>query len=155
VEIIPDQAEHHSGEGRKVFGFRPESCSPSARNRVRDHPGTLFGFTPESRSPSSGIRIDRPDFHRDPWIYRSAFKHLGHARRPVSQKYGRLRLGHREYGCRIRGMVFSLLTGWVVDHYSYVPVFIGFGILPLIAAAILWSLSDEMEATAGDGGDGS
>ena len=51
-----DQAEHHSGAGRKVFGFRPESCSPSARNRVRDQPGTLFGFTPESRSPSAGIR---------------------------------------------------------------------------------------------------
>ena len=44
------------------------------------------------------------------------------------------------------GMVFSLLTGWMVDHYSYVPVFIGFGILPLIAAAILWSLTDETEA---------
>jgi hypothetical protein len=28
-----------------VFGFRPESCSPFARNRVRDQPGTLFGFT--------------------------------------------------------------------------------------------------------------
>jgi thiol-disulfide isomerase/thioredoxin len=53
-----DQAEHYSGAGRKVFGFRPESCSPSARNRVRDQPGTLFGFTPESRSPSPGIRID-------------------------------------------------------------------------------------------------
>jgi hypothetical protein len=39
-----------------VFGFRPESCSPSARNCVRDQPGTLFGFTPESRSPSPGIR---------------------------------------------------------------------------------------------------
>jgi hypothetical protein len=51
-----DQAEHYSGAGRKVFGFRPESCSPSARNRVRDQPGTLFGFTPESRSPSPGIR---------------------------------------------------------------------------------------------------
>ena len=39
-------------------------------------------------------------------------------------------------------MVFSLVTGWVVDNYSYVPVFIGFGILPLIAAAIVWSLPD-------------
>jgi ACS family hexuronate transporter-like MFS transporter len=37
-------------------------------------------------------------------------------------------------------MVFSLLTGWVVDNYSYVPVFIGFGILPLISAAIIWCL---------------
>jgi len=51
-----DQAEHHSGGGRKVFGFRPESCSPSSRNRVRDQPGTLFAFVPESRSPCPGIR---------------------------------------------------------------------------------------------------
>ena len=49
------EAEHHSGIGLKLFGFIPESCSPSSRNRVRDQPGTLFGFTPESRSPSPGI----------------------------------------------------------------------------------------------------
>ena len=43
-----------------MFGFRPESCSPSARNRVRNHPGTLFDFTPEPRSPSPGIPTDGP-----------------------------------------------------------------------------------------------
>ena len=42
-----------------MFGFRPESCSPSSRNRVRDQPGTLFGFIPESRSPSPGIPTDQ------------------------------------------------------------------------------------------------
>jgi hypothetical protein len=31
VEIIPGQVEHHSGACRKVFGFRPESCSPGIR----------------------------------------------------------------------------------------------------------------------------
>jgi ACS family hexuronate transporter-like MFS transporter len=34
----------------------------------------------------------------------------------------------------------SLITGWVVDHYSYVPVFIGFGITPLICVLIVWTL---------------
>ncbi len=48
--------------------------------------------------------------------------------------------GIASMGAGFGGMVFSLATGWLVDHYSYVPVFIGFGILPLIAAAILWSL---------------
>lgn len=38
------------------------------------------------------------------------------------------------------GMVFALLTGAVIDHFSYVPVFIGFGIMPLACAAILWTL---------------
>jgi ACS family hexuronate transporter-like MFS transporter len=36
------------------------------------------------------------------------------------------------------GMVFALLTGWLVDHYSYLPVFIMFGLQPLIATLILW-----------------
>jgi hypothetical protein len=33
-----------------------------------------------------------------------------------------------------------LLTGWVIDHYSYVPVFLGFGITPLVCAGIIWGL---------------
>ena len=37
-------------------------------------------------------------------------------------------------GAGFGGMLFTLITGWVVDHYSYTPVFIGFGILPLICA---------------------
>ena len=51
--------------------------------------------------------------------------------------------GIASMGSGFGGMVFSLLTGWVVDHYSYVAVFFGFGILPLIAAAIIWSLPEE------------
>jgi hypothetical protein len=27
-----------------------------------------------------------------------------------------------------------------VDHYSYTPVFIGFGIMPLVCSAIIWML---------------
>jgi preprotein translocase subunit SecY len=37
-------------------------------------------------------------------------------------------------------MIFALLTGLVIDHFSYVPVFIGFGIMPLVCAGILWTL---------------
>lgn len=50
--------------------------------------------------------------------------------------------GLASMGAGFGGMVFSLITGWVVDHYSYVPVFVGFGILPLIAASIVWSLPE-------------
>ena len=46
-------------------------------------------------------------------------------------------------GAGFGGMLFSLLTGWTVDHFSYVPVFIGFGIMPLIAAAIFWTIREE------------
>lgn len=48
--------------------------------------------------------------------------------------------GIASMGAGFGGMIFSLATGWVVDHYSYVPVFIGFGILPLVAASIVWML---------------
>jgi ACS family hexuronate transporter-like MFS transporter len=48
--------------------------------------------------------------------------------------------GLASMGAGFGGMVFTLITGWVVDHYSYTPVFIGFGILPLISAAIIWLL---------------
>jgi len=48
--------------------------------------------------------------------------------------------GIASMGSGFGGMIFSLLTGWAVDHYSYTPVFFGFGVMPLICAAILWTL---------------
>jgi ACS family hexuronate transporter-like MFS transporter len=48
--------------------------------------------------------------------------------------------GLASMGAGFGGMIFTLITGWVVDHYSYAPVFIGFGILPLIGATIIWTL---------------
>jgi ACS family hexuronate transporter-like MFS transporter len=45
--------------------------------------------------------------------------------------------GLASMGSRFGGMLFTLLTGWAVDHYSYTPVFIGFGIMPLVCALIL------------------
>jgi hypothetical protein len=49
VKTIPGYCEKRSPSRRN-------HCSPSARNLVRLHSGTLFTFTPESRSPSPGIR---------------------------------------------------------------------------------------------------
>jgi MFS transporter, ACS family, hexuronate transporter len=60
--------------------------------------------------------------------------------------------GIASMGAGFGGMVFSLATGWVVDHYSYVPVFFGFGILPLIGAAIIWMLPEGGEAHTGAAG---
>jgi ACS family hexuronate transporter-like MFS transporter len=48
--------------------------------------------------------------------------------------------GLASMGSGFGGMIFALITGWVVDHYSFTPVFIGFGIVPLVCAAILWTL---------------
>jgi len=49
--------------------------------------------------------------------------------------------GLASMGAGFGGMIFTLLTGWVVDHFSYTPAFIGFGIMPLICALILWGLA--------------
>ena len=52
--------------------------------------------------------------------------------------------GLASMGSGFGGMVFTLITGWVVDHYSYTPVFIGFGILPLICAGVLWTVTGRL-----------
>jgi ACS family hexuronate transporter-like MFS transporter len=49
--------------------------------------------------------------------------------------------GLASMGSGFGGMVFTLITGWAVDKYSFTPVFFGFGLLPLICALILWTLA--------------
>jgi ACS family hexuronate transporter-like MFS transporter len=56
--------------------------------------------------------------------------------------------GIASMGSGFGGMVFALATGWVVDHYSYTPVFFGFGLLPLVCAVILWTLAGPLQQTA-------
>jgi ACS family hexuronate transporter-like MFS transporter len=48
--------------------------------------------------------------------------------------------GLASMGSGFGGMIFTLITGWVVDHYSYTPVFIGFGFVPMICALVMWTL---------------
>jgi MFS transporter, ACS family, hexuronate transporter len=53
--------------------------------------------------------------------------------------------GLASMGSGFGGMIFTLITGWLVDHYSYTPVFIGFGLIPLICATILWTLTGTLK----------
>jgi MFS transporter, ACS family, hexuronate transporter len=46
--------------------------------------------------------------------------------------------GLASMGSGFGGMVFALATGWLVDRYSYAPVFIGFGSIPILALLIIW-----------------
>ena len=48
--------------------------------------------------------------------------------------------GLASMGAGFGGMLFSLMTGWAIDRFSYTPVFVGFGVMPLLCAAILWTL---------------
>ena len=45
--------------------------------------------------------------------------------------------GLASMGSGFGGMLFTLLTGEGVARFSYTPVFIGFGLLPLVAAALI------------------
>jgi ACS family hexuronate transporter-like MFS transporter len=48
--------------------------------------------------------------------------------------------GFASMGSGVGGMIFSLVTGWLVDHYSFRPVFVLFGVIPLLAAWLVWTL---------------
>ena len=54
--------------------------------------------------------------------------------------------GLASMGSGFGGMMFTLITGWVVDHYSYTPVFIGFGFVPLICALVMWTLMGSLQS---------
>jgi MFS transporter, ACS family, hexuronate transporter len=54
--------------------------------------------------------------------------------------------GYAGLGSGFGGMLFALVTGWLVDHYSYVPVFIGFGFMPFVALFIIWTLLGPLHA---------
>ena len=55
--------------------------------------------------------------------------------------------GIASMGSGFGGMIFALLTGWVIDHASYLPVFAGFAFMPLICAALLLTLAGEQART--------
>ena len=48
--------------------------------------------------------------------------------------------GIASMGSGFGAMIFSLLTGWIVDHYSFRPTFVLFGVLPIVAACVVWLL---------------
>lgn len=53
--------------------------------------------------------------------------------------------GFASMGSGIGGMLFSLVTGWLVDRYSFRPAFILFGAIPLVAAWMVWTLPRKIE----------
>ncbi len=47
-------------------------------------------------------------------------------------------------GAGIGSMIFIFATGWVVDHFSYVPVLVAAGLLAPIGTAVLFTLSGKI-----------
>jgi ACS family hexuronate transporter-like MFS transporter len=56
--------------------------------------------------------------------------------------------GLASMGSGFGGMVFTLITGWLVQHYSYVPAFILFGLIPLVGVFVQWALMGPLEQLA-------
>ena len=54
--------------------------------------------------------------------------------------------GIASMGAGFGGMIFSLITGWMVDRYSFPPTFVLFGIIPLVAAGMVWTLPKQTDA---------
>ena len=52
-------------------------------------------------------------------------------------------------GSGFGGMVFALITGWLVDRYSFQSAFIVFGLIPLLAAWLIWTLPKESASGLG------
>jgi ACS family hexuronate transporter-like MFS transporter len=44
-------------------------------------------------------------------------------------------------GAGLGAMFLTEITGFVVDHFSYMPILIVAGMLPIVATAVLWTLS--------------
>jgi ACS family hexuronate transporter-like MFS transporter len=53
--------------------------------------------------------------------------------------------GLASMGSGFGGMVFVLLTGWLVDHYSFAPVFLVFGTIPMLALLIIWFVTGPLQ----------
>jgi ACS family hexuronate transporter-like MFS transporter len=56
--------------------------------------------------------------------------------------------GLASMGSGFGGMVFTLITGWLVQQYSYVPAFILFGLIPLAGVFVQWALMGPLEQLA-------
>ena len=48
--------------------------------------------------------------------------------------------GLASMGSGFGGMFFALVTGWLVDHYSFKPAFVLFGLTPIVSACLIWFL---------------
>jgi ACS family hexuronate transporter-like MFS transporter len=55
--------------------------------------------------------------------------------------------GLASMGSGFGGMVFALLTGWIVERYSYTPAFVLFALLPILCVLVLWFVMGPIESS--------
>jgi ACS family hexuronate transporter-like MFS transporter len=57
--------------------------------------------------------------------------------------------GVAAFGSGFGGMVFAPLTGLLIDHFSFLPAFIFFGLIPVASISIVWSLMGPLQPLIG------
>lgn len=57
--------------------------------------------------------------------------------------------GLASMGSGFGGTLFTLIMGWAVGHLSYTPVFIGFGIMPMVCTLALWNMAWPLRSATG------
>ena len=53
------------------------------------------------------------------------------------------------FGSGFGGMIFAPLTGLLIDHVSFMPAFIFFGLIPLLSISIVWILMGPLQPMIG------
>ncbi len=48
-------------------------------------------------------------------------------------------------GAGIGSMIFIFSTGWVADNFSYTPILITAGLLPIVGTVVLFALSGKIQ----------
>jgi ACS family hexuronate transporter-like MFS transporter len=51
-------------------------------------------------------------------------------------------------GAGVGAILFTQTTGFVVDHFSYTPILIAAGLLPLAGTALLFALGGQVKRVA-------
>jgi ACS family hexuronate transporter-like MFS transporter len=54
-------------------------------------------------------------------------------------------VGNASMGAGFGALMFSLVTGWLVERYSFQTVFVLFGTLPVISTCIVWTLPKRVD----------
>ncbi len=144
---------------RTVRGKQDDAASPqSLAQRIAvvalagDHPRGLLSWVPAAVASPDPNRLERffrqPDLRRGSRIKSDSQRNTPNPARNARQILSQTPCSSQSPRQQVDGEENSSgkschrapLRNIVVDHFSCVPVFVGFGIMPLICAAILWTL---------------
>lgn len=101
----------------------------------------MFGFLMTAGIPA--IFSSSP-YHAIAWISLATFGYTGYTANTLAfpaEVYPHRAVGSvwglASTGSGFGGMIFASLSGWMIERHGYVPVFLGYGILPLLGLSLM------------------